>query len=47
MSGFTVPVPMIAGGRSGAVVAGVVGLLILLALVAQRDPTASNQPVKR
>jgi hypothetical protein len=47
MSGFTVPVSMIAPGRAGALVAGILGLLIVLALAAQRDPTASNQTVKR
>jgi hypothetical protein len=42
MNGFTAPVSMLAAkGGSGVIVAGVIGLLIVLALSAQRDPTAA------
>ena len=48
MRALTVPVSMVASkGAGGALAAGVIGLLILLALAARRDPTASNQTVQR
>lgn len=48
MNAFTVPVPMLASkGAGAALAAGVVGLLLVLALMNRRDPTApapaSNQ----
>jgi len=44
MSAPTIPVSMIAGsGKGSALAAGVVGLLILLALASRRDPTAHDQ----
>lgn len=48
MNTFTVPVSMLASkGNGGAIAAGVIGLLIMLALAANSDPTARNQPIKR
>jgi len=42
MSGFTAPVSMVASkGAGGAIAAGVIGLLLLLALAARRDPTST------
>lgn len=42
MTGFTTPVSMLAPkGSGGALAAGVIGLLILLALMAKRDPTTT------
>jgi hypothetical protein len=41
MSQFTVPVSMLASrGKGGALAAGVLGLLVALVILAQRDPTA-------
>jgi hypothetical protein len=46
MTSFTVPVPMLVGRGSGAVLAvGVVGLLIMLALASKSDPTARKQTI--
>lgn len=48
MSGFTVPVSMLASkGTGGALAAGVIGLLIVLALANRRDPTAVPQANRR
>jgi hypothetical protein len=45
MNGFTVPVSMLASkGSGGALAAGVVGLLLVLALMNRRDPTAAQPP---
>lgn len=45
MNAFTVPVSMLASkGAGGALAAGVVGLLLVLALTARRDPTTAQQP---
>lgn len=45
MNAFAAPVSMLASkGQGGAVAAGVIGLLIVLALVARRDPTAAPSP---
>lgn len=47
MNPLTVPVSMIASkGSGGALAAGVIGLLIVLALVAQ-NTAARNQPTGR
>jgi hypothetical protein len=44
MNTLTLPVSMLASkGKGGAVAAGVIGLLILLALAANRDPTARSK----
>lgn len=43
MSNFTVPVSMLATkGSGGALAASVIGLLIVLAVMARRDPTTSS-----
>ena len=43
MSNFTVPVSMLASkGTGGTLAAGVIGLLIVLAVMARRDPTTAN-----
>ena len=43
MKGFTVPISMLTSkGSGGAIAAGVIGLLIVLALAARRDPTTAN-----
>ena len=43
MSNFTAPVSMLAPKSSGgALAASVIGLLIVLALMAHRDPTTTN-----
>jgi hypothetical protein len=43
MNTFTVPVSMLSSkGAGGALAAGVIGLLIVLALAARSDPTARN-----
>jgi hypothetical protein len=48
MNTFTVPVSMLAStGKGGALAAGVIGLLIMLALASKSDPTARNQTIKR
>jgi hypothetical protein len=48
MNSLTLPISMLASkGKGGAMAAGVIGLLILLALAANSDPTARNQSVKR
>lgn len=48
MNSFTVPVSMVSSrGAGAALAAGVIGLLIVLALVAKRDPTVSGQTVQR
>ena len=45
MSPITLPVSMIASkGAGGALAAGVIGLLIVLALVAKNDQAARSQP---
>lgn len=42
MNAFTVPVTMIASkGKGGLVAAGVIGLLIVLALAARNTPSAT------
>lgn len=47
MNTFTVPVSMLASkGSGGIIAAGVIGLLIYLAIKADNDPTARNQIVK-
>ena len=48
MNTLTLPISMLASkGKGGAMAAAVVGLLILLALAANSDPTARNQTIKR
>ena len=48
MNAFTTPVSMLASkGSGGVLAAGVIALLIMLALASKRDPTAQNQTVKR
>ena len=48
MTPMTVPVSMIASkGTGGALAAGVIGLLIVLALAAQSKQTGRNQPAGR
>lgn len=48
MTAMTVPVSMMgAKGTGGALAAGVIGLLIVLALVAQNNQAARNQPAGR
>jgi hypothetical protein len=48
MNSMTLPISMLATkGKGGAMAAGGIGLLILLALAANSDPTARNQNVKR
>lgn len=43
MSNFTVPVSMLTPkGSGGALAASVIGLLIVLAVMARRDPTTAN-----
>lgn len=45
MKSFSVPVSMLASKGSGAALAaGVVGLLLVLALASRRDPTAPPVP---
>lgn len=45
MTGFTVPVSMLASkGAGAALAAGVVGLLLVLALANRRDPTTAPAP---
>lgn len=46
MNAFTVPVSMLGSKGGGATLAaGVIGLLIMLALASKSDPTARNQTV--
>lgn len=48
MSAFTTPVSMLAGtGKGAALAAGVIGLLIMLALASKSDPTARKQTTGR
>lgn len=48
MKTFTVPVSMMASkGAGAALAAGVIGLLIMLALAGRSDPTARSQPTGR
>lgn len=48
MNALTLPISMLASkGKGGSMAAGVIGLLILLAIAANSDPTARNQPIKR
>lgn len=43
MNHFTVPVSMLTSkGSGGALAASVIGLLIILAVKARRDPTTAN-----
>lgn len=45
MSNFAAPVSMLASkGSGGALAASVIGLLIVLAVMARRDPTTANSP---
>lgn len=46
MNPITAPVSMLAGtGKGVALAAGVIGLLLMLALASRRDPTVRNQTV--
>lgn len=48
MNGFAVPVSMLAPKSSGGVLAaGVIGLLIVLALTASREQSAKTSPATR
>lgn len=48
MNTFTTPISMVAGaGKGAALAAGVIGLLLMLALASKSDPTARNQIVGR
>jgi hypothetical protein len=48
MSSMTLPISMLASkGKGGVLAASVIGLLILLAIAGNSDPTARNQTVKR
>ncbi|MHA7599649.1 hypothetical protein [Simplicispira lacusdiani] len=48
MSTFTTPISMVAGsGKGAALAAGVIGLLLMLALASKSDPTARNQTIGR
>lgn len=48
MSTFTTPVSMLASkGTGAALAAGVIGLLLMLALASKNDPTARNQTTGR
>lgn len=46
MNPIATPISMLAGsGKGAALAAGVIGLLLMLALVSRRDPTVRNQNV--
>lgn len=46
MNPIATPVSMLAGsGKGAALAAGVIGLLLMLALASRRDPTVRNQRV--
>ena len=48
MNTFTTPISMVAGsGKGAALPAGVIGLLLMLALASKSDPTARNQTTGR
>lgn len=48
MNTFTTPVSMLASKGSGAIVAaGLIGLLLMLALASKSDPTVRNQTTGR
>lgn len=47
MNPITTPVSMLAGsGKGAALAAGVIGLLLMLALASRHDPTVPNRPVQ-
>ncbi len=46
MNPLTTPVSMLAGsGKGAALAAGVIGLLLMLALASRRDPTVRKQTI--
>lgn len=46
MNAITTPVSMLAGtGKGSALAAGVIGLLLMLALASRRDPTVRKQSI--
>lgn len=46
MSTFTTPISMVVGsGKGAALAAGVIGLLLMLALASKSDPTARNKSI--
>lgn len=46
MNPIATPVSMLAGsGKGAALAAGVIGLLLMLAIASRRDPTVRKQPV--
>ncbi|WP_156404488.1 hypothetical protein [Curvibacter sp. PAE-UM] len=48
MNGFSVPVSMVSSrGAGGALVATVIGLLVVLVIASRRDPTDPNRSIKR
>lgn len=47
MTPFAAPVSMIVPGKGGALAAGVIALLLVLAFAARRDPTATQTTPQR
>lgn len=46
MSKLTTPISMVVGsGKGAALAAGVIGLILMLALASRSDPTARNQSI--
>ena len=46
MNTFTTPISMVVGsGKGAALAAGVIGLLLMLALASKSDPTARNKSI--
>lgn len=46
MNTFMTPISMVAGsGKGAALAAGVIGLLLMLALASKSDPTARRQTI--